>query len=118
MSTKPPPDTGATPDQDAMIEGVRQRRRREARARREGEPSVGARLAQIGVLGWIIVTPALLGVFAGGWLDRHFASGLFWTAPLLLVGIGLGGWSAWKWTHAQLRNDDRPDERNKEDESR
>ena len=38
---------------------------------REGEPSVARRLAQIGVLGWIIVTPMLIGVFVGRWLDRH-----------------------------------------------
>jgi ATP synthase protein I len=39
----------------------------------------------------------LIGVFAGRWLDRVFNSGLFWTAPLLLLGAVLGCWSAWRW---------------------
>jgi ATP synthase protein I len=90
-----------TPDdqneQDPLVKGVRLREARRRRWRREGEPSVARRLAQIGVLGWIIVFPMLVGVFAGRWLDQAFGSGLFWTAPLLMLGAALGCWSAWKW---------------------
>ena len=50
-----------------------------------------------GVLGWMIVIPMLIGVFAGRWLDHRFNSGLFYTAPLLMLGAALGCWSAWKW---------------------
>jgi ATP synthase protein I len=49
------------------------------------------------VLGWMIVVPMLIGVFAGRWLDQKFNSGLFCTAPLLMLGLVLGCWSAWKW---------------------
>ena len=84
-------------DQDPLIHEVRRRRERRATWLREGEPSVSRRLAQIGVLGWIIVFPMLAGLFAGRWLDRHFASGIFWSAPLLMLGLGLGAWFAWKW---------------------
>lgn len=87
-------------EDDALLEGVRLRDERDRRRQREGEPSVGARLAQIGVLGWIVVTPTLLGIFAGRWLDERFGSGLFWTGPLLIAGIALGSWSAWRWTRA------------------
>ena len=76
----------------ARLQGERQRRRL-----RDGDLSVLRRLAQIGVLGWIIVTPMLIAIFAGRWLDRSFNSGLFCTAPLLLLGVALGCWSAWKW---------------------
>ncbi len=84
-------------DEDPLVKGVRLRGAREQRGRREGDPSVARRLAQIGVLGWIIVVPMLIGVFAGRWLDRTFNSGLFWTAPFLMIGLALGCWSAWKW---------------------
>ena len=63
--------------------------------------SVGRRLAQIGVLGWITVTPMLAGMFFGRWLDARLETGIFWTAPLLMLGLGLGGWTAWKWMNAQ-----------------
>jgi ATP synthase protein I len=84
-------------EHDPLVKGLRLRSDREARFAREGEPSPARRLAQIGVLGWIIVMPMLLGTFAGRWLDGKFNSGLFWTAPLLMFGLGIGCWSAWKW---------------------
>lgn len=84
-------------DFDPLIEGVRLREQRRQRGLREGEPSVGRRLAQIGVLGWIIVTPAMVGLFAGRWIDERSGTGLFWTAPLLILGLVAGCWSAWKW---------------------
>ena len=94
----PPPTSEARPDeQDSLVKGVRLRGERHERWLREGDPSVTRRLAQIGVLGWIIVVPLLIGVFVGRWLDQKFNSGLFWTAPLLMLGLALGCWSAWKW---------------------
>ena len=84
-------------DKDPLVRSVRLRGDRHRRWLREGEPSVAHRLAQIGVLGWIIIVPMLIGIFAGRWLDQRFGTGLFWTAPLLLLGTALGGWSAWKW---------------------
>ncbi len=91
-----PPET--EPDeQDSLVEGVRLRGERHQRWLHEGAPSVARRLAQIGVLGWIIVVPMLIGVFVGRWLDQELNSGLFWTAPLLMLGLALGCYSAWKW---------------------
>jgi ATP synthase protein I len=82
---------------DPLLEAVRLRKVRRFGWLREGDPSVAHRLAQIGVLGWIVVIPMLLAMFAGRWLDRAFNSGLFYTAPLLMFGAALGCWSAWTW---------------------
>ena len=87
----------APDEQDPLVKAARQRGERQIRWLREGDPSVAQRLAQIGVLGWMIVVPMLIGVFAGRWLDQKFNSGLFCTAPLLMLGLALGCWSAWKW---------------------
>jgi ATP synthase protein I len=76
---------------------------RAAERRREGietpEPSLGTRLGQIGILGWTIVVPTLIGVALGRWLDRTFATGVFFSAPLIMIGAAFGMWSAWKWMH-------------------
>ena len=85
------------PDDDKLVQATRLRGARRSVWLRDGEPNVARRLGQIGVLGWIIVMPMLVGVFAGRWLDGRFQSGLFWTAPLLMLGAALGCWSAWKW---------------------
>ncbi|WP_044562178.1 AtpZ/AtpI family protein [Azospirillum sp. B4] len=82
---------------DPLVTEVQRRGDRHRQARLQGEPSVARRLTQIGVLGWLVVVPSLAGMFVGRWLDRTFGSGLFWTAPLLLLGLVLGCWSAWKW---------------------
>ena len=95
---RPQPEPKAGPDeQDSLVKGVRLFGERHQRWLREGDPSVARMLAQIGVLGWIIVLPLLISVFGGHWLDQKFSSGIFCTAPLLMVGLALGCWSAWKW---------------------
>jgi ATP synthase protein I len=86
-------------DPARLDEAVKRRRERQARGRREGEWSIGQNLALIGVLGWTIVTPTLIGVFAGRWLDRQFGSGIFWTLGLLVLGLAFGCALAWKRMH-------------------
>lgn len=94
----PRPEFKAEPDeQDLLAKGVRLRSERHRRWLLEGDSSVARMLGRVGVLGWIIVLPVLIGAFGGHWLDQKFNSGIFCTAPLLMVGLALGCWSAWKW---------------------
>ncbi|MCR8723806.1 AtpZ/AtpI family protein [Frigidibacter sp. ROC022] len=89
------------PEDEPLVRETRLRRLRHELWLREGEMSVGRRLAQIGVLGWIIVAPTLAGLFLGRWIDNRFGSGIFWTGPGLVLGLCLGGWTAWKWMNAR-----------------
>jgi ATP synthase protein I len=95
-SSHPDPD-----DTNGLIAAVHQQRERRRRWRRQGELSAARFVGQIGVLGWIVVTPTLAGLFLGRWLDHRFGTGIFWSAPLLLVGVAIGCWSAWRWMHAR-----------------
>jgi len=99
------PKRDADPDTDRMARAARQAVQRERRSQEEPEPSLGARLGQIGILGWTIVVPTLLGLVLGHWLDRYFNTGVFFSAPLLMAGAAIGLWSAWKWMHRQTRRD-------------
>jgi len=72
-------------------------RKREERA--TPEPSLASRLGQIGVLGWAIVAPVLLFLLIGRWLDRALHTGVFFSAPAVMLGAGLGLWTAWRWMH-------------------
>lgn len=90
-----------TEEGNGLLRSVRQRRTRHRQWLREGEPSFARQVAQIGILGWIIVLPTLLGTFLGRWVDHRFGTGIFWTAPLLLLGLALGCWSAWRWMHTR-----------------
>lgn len=89
------------PSPDGMADAVRRQQERRKHRLTEGEPSMMRFVGQIGVLGWIIVTPTLIGLFIGRWLDHKLGTGIFWSAPLLLVGVVIGCWSAWRWMHKQ-----------------
>jgi ATP synthase protein I len=84
----------------ALLAQVRRRAERSQRRLREGEPTLARQLATVGVLGWIVVLPVLGGIGLGRWLDRRFlGGGILCTAVLLLVGLVVGCWSAWRWMH-------------------
>jgi ATP synthase protein I len=99
MNAEPNP-VGQQPP-DGLAEAARQQRGRRDIWKKEGEPSVMRFVGQIGVLGWIIVTPTLIGLFVGRWLDHKLGTGIFWSAPLLMIGVTIGFWSAWRWMHQQ-----------------
>lgn len=87
------------PEDNQLVASIRQRTARRLRAEREGEPSFAGYLAQVGVLGWTIVLPTLIGMFLGRWLDQRLGTGIFWTGPSLIVGLVIGCWAAWRWMH-------------------
>lgn len=89
------------PNPDGLTKAVRERRARRNLWQSEGEPSTLRFVGQIGVLGWIIVAPTLVGLFVGRWIDQRFGTGIFWSAPLLIFGVAIGCWSAWRWMHQQ-----------------
>jgi ATP synthase protein I len=95
------PTESSETEEDRMAAAARQQRERQREWMREGEPSMAQYVGQIGVLGWIIVAPTLIGLFIGRWLDHRFDTGIFWSAPLLGIGLILGCWSAWKWMQKQ-----------------
>lgn len=93
MTPVPPQEK---PDDSQPLEGaVRTRRERRNRQKRGEERSVGQNLSMIGVLGITIVTPTLMGIFLGRWLDRELGPGVFWTLGLLVAGLVLGCALAW-----------------------
>ncbi len=94
MTAPDDPDTD-----DRMAEAARRAASRSREAEANPEPSLGARLGQIGILGWTIIVPTLLGVVIGRWLDRIFDTGIFFSAPLIMIGAAIGFWSAWKLMH-------------------
>jgi len=86
---------------DRTAEAARRAVEREQLGRDTPEPSLGTRLGQIGILGWAIVMPMLLGVVLGRLADRQFETGVFFTAPAILIGAAIGLHAAWKWMHRQ-----------------
>jgi ATP synthase protein I len=87
-------------DEDQFVDEVR---RQTERARQSRELNFWQGLSLVGSVGWMITVPALLGAFAGRWLDQHFDTGIFWTLSLLVIGLALGCLSAWRHVREQLK---------------
>jgi ATP synthase protein I len=83
-------------EEDEMRAAVRLRQERQDEWRRSGERPLWRNLSMIGALGWLIVTPTLLGVLIGRWLDVRFGSGIFWSGALIMLGATFGGYLAWQ----------------------
>jgi ATP synthase protein I len=83
-------------DHDKMQKAVRLRDQRRKQWKKEGERSLWQNLSMVGALGWLIVTPTLLGVLIGRWLDGLFESGIFFSGTFVFLGISLGCYLAWQ----------------------
>lgn len=77
--------------------------RRKLKARRLGPPVVWSGLGVMGAVGWSIVVPTLLGAALGIWLDKHHPSAHSWTLALLVAGLVLGCFTAWRWVSGEER---------------
>jgi ATP synthase protein I len=53
-------------------------------------------LGMMGLVGWSVATPTLLGAALGLWLDERHANHS-WTLALLVAGLVLGCLNAWRW---------------------
>lgn len=105
---RPPPPRNGDPQSrpgdrcaDLLERTAQQALQRDRQGRDVPEPSLGARIGQIGILGWTIVVPTLLCLWFGHWLDRRLGTGVFFSAPLLMLGAAIGWWCAWRWMHRQ-----------------
>lgn len=87
--------------EDRILKAMRRARDRARAGRDDPEPSLARRFGQIGVLGWMIVGPILLGLVVGRWLDRVFGSGITLSAAFLMLGAVLGMWLAIRWMKEQ-----------------
>jgi len=86
-------------ERDPLARAARDEQRRRERKRREGERTLAQQLALAGSIGWLVVTPALLGIALGRWLDRRLGTGITLTAALLFFGVGAGFSLAWRRLH-------------------
>jgi len=54
-------------------------------------------LGMMGLIGWSVVIPTLLGAALGIWLDKHYPGGRSWTLAFLVAGLAIGCLNAWFW---------------------
>ena len=70
---------------------------RKLRARRHADRGVWFGLGMMGLVGWSVSVPTLLGAALGLWLDKAYPGGRSWTLALLVAGLAVGCLNAWHW---------------------
>jgi ATP synthase protein I len=91
------PRTPAEMPASPLAKKVAPKEARKLRAKRHPDRGVWFGLGMVGLIGWSVSVPTLLGAFLGLWLDRIFPGGRSWTLALLVGGLVLGCWNAWYW---------------------
>jgi ATP synthase protein I len=81
------------PDFAAQV-GAKAARKLNARKSTQG---VWFGLGMMGLVGWSVAVPTLLGAALGIWLDKHHPGKHPWTLALLVAGLALGCLNAWHW---------------------
>jgi ATP synthase protein I len=74
--------------------GAKAARKLKARTSTQG---VWFGLGMMGLIGWSVVVPTLLGAALGLWLDEHHPGKHAWTLALLVAGLAVGCANAWFW---------------------
>lgn len=76
---------------------------RKLKLRHHPPPGVWFGLGMMGLIGWSVVVPTLLGAAVGIWLDNRFPGDHSWTLALLVAGLTLGCFNAWVWIAKEER---------------
>jgi ATP synthase protein I len=84
-------------EDSAFARQVAAKAARKLKARREGNRTVWFGLGMMGLVGWSVAVPTLLGAALGLWWDRRHPGVHSWTLALILAGLVLGCANAWHW---------------------
>lgn len=76
---------------------------RKVKARRNSGQGVWFGLGMMGLVGWSVAVPTLLGAAIGIWLDNHHPGRHAWTLSLLVAGLVIGCLNAWHWVAKEER---------------
>lgn len=91
--SKIPPGQGRHP----LADKIGGKAARKLKARRRGDSGVWFGLGMMGLIGWSVAVPTLLGAALGIWLDAHHPVKHSWVLALLMAGLMLGCVNAWHW---------------------
>jgi ATP synthase protein I len=91
----------STEDRTAFSREVGAKAARKLKARRNATQGVWFGLGMMGLIGWSVVVPTLLGAALGIWLDNHHPGSHSWTLMLLVIGLVIGCLNAWHWVRKE-----------------
>jgi ATP synthase protein I len=107
-------DIKSTKDPTAFSRQVSVKAARKLKAQRRVTQTVWSGLGMMGLVGWSVAVPTLLGAALGLWIDRQYPGSHSWTLMLLAIGLALGCANAWHWVAKEGREIREQEENNHE----
>ncbi|MBY0410143.1 MAG: AtpZ/AtpI family protein [Burkholderiaceae bacterium] len=98
-----PKRTSRSPGRPNLANQIDAKAARKLKARRVGTTGVWFGLGMMGLIGWSVAVPTLLGAALGLWLDQRYPGGRSWALALLMAGLALGCINAWHWVDKEDR---------------
>jgi len=86
-----------------FIRQVGEKEARKLHAQRKVTQTVWSGLGMMGLVGWSVAVPTLLGAALGIWLDKRYPGVHSWTLTLLIIGLVVGCLNAWHWVAKEDR---------------
>jgi ATP synthase protein I len=80
-----------------LSEKIDSKAKRKIKAQRSSQTSAWFGLGMMGLIGWSVALPTILGAALGVWLDKHYKVDHSWTLALIVAGITIGCFTAWGW---------------------
>jgi ATP synthase protein I len=96
-----PPARDASKDAPRFAAQAGTKAARKIKARRDAAHGVWFGLGMMGLIGWSVAVPTLLGAALGLWLDEKHPGTHSWTLALLVAGLAIGCLNAWHWVARQ-----------------
>lgn len=82
---------------DEFSKKVGEKAQRKLKALNNDKRGVWFGLGMMGLVGWTVVVPTLLGAALGVWLDKKYPESFSWTLSGLILGLVAGCLIAWRW---------------------
>lgn len=96
-------ETASNKSEAAFIRQVGAKETRKLRAQRKAVQTVWLGFGMMGLVGWSVAIPTLLGTALGIWLDKRYPGIHSWTLSLLIIGLFVGCLNAWYWVAKETR---------------
>ena len=109
-----PPETEPPEIEPPLAREVGIKAERKLRAQRSVDRTIWLGFGMMGVIGWSVAVPTLIGAAIGLWLDKHYPSTYSWTLTMLIVGLFIGCLNAWYWVDKERREMQESQEENNE----
>lgn len=93
----------SAPGETEFSQQVGEKAARKLKAQRHATQTVWSGLGMMGLVGWSVAVPTLLGAALGIWLDKSYPGSHSWTLMLLAIGLALGCFNAWHWVDKEYR---------------